>query len=93
MSKEDLQYSNQLRTHALRVMGTVEKCLSRIDDQKKIQEMLQDLGSKHVMYNAKVDYIDVSEILLCVLYPANFDLFLSNYFTSGIHNDHKLHVK
>ena len=60
MTKEDLQYSNQLKTHALRVMGTVDKCLARIDDTKKIQEMLHDLGSRHVMYNAKVDYIDVS---------------------------------
>lgn len=60
MTKEDLQYSNQLRTHALRVMGTVEKCLARIEEPKKLQEMLSDLGSRHVMYNAKVDYIDVS---------------------------------
>ncbi|CAC5368102.1 uncharacterized protein LOC127738201 [Mytilus californianus] len=59
MTKEDLQYSNQLKTHALRVMGTVDKCLARIDDKKKVQEMLHDLGSRHAMYNAKVDYIDL----------------------------------
>lgn len=59
MTKEDLQYSNQLRTHALRVMGTVEKCLARIEEPKKLHEMLSELGSRHVMYSAKVDYIDV----------------------------------
>ena len=57
---EDLKYSNQLRSHALRVMGTVEKCLARINEPKKLQAMLHDLGSRHVMYSAKVDYIDVS---------------------------------
>lgn len=60
MSKEDLSHSSQLRSHALRVMGTVEKCLSRIDEPKKLEEMLHELGARHVMYSAKVDYIDVS---------------------------------
>ncbi|XP_041351125.1 neuroglobin-like [Gigantopelta aegis] len=58
-SMEDLKYSNQLRSHALRVMGTVEKCLARINEPKKLQDMLHDLGSRHVMYSAKVDYIDL----------------------------------
>ena len=60
LTKDDLQHSNQLRSHALRVMGTVEKCLARIDEPKKLEQVLSDLGSRHVMYNAKVDYIDVS---------------------------------
>ncbi|XP_046580589.1 non-symbiotic hemoglobin 1-like [Haliotis rubra] len=58
-SSEDLKYSSQLKSHALRVMGTVEKCLARINDPKKLVELLHDLGARHVMYNARVDYIDL----------------------------------
>ncbi|KAK6182322.1 hypothetical protein SNE40_010033 [Patella caerulea] len=58
-SKEDLKQNTQLRSHALRVMGTVEKCLARINEPKKLEEMLHELGARHVMYNAKVDYIDL----------------------------------
>ena len=59
-SVDDLKHSSQLKAHALRVMGTVEKCLGRIKEPTKLQQMLHDLGSRHVMYTAKVDYIDVS---------------------------------
>lgn len=59
-SQEDLQDSAQLKSHALRVMGTVEKSLDNIDDLENLQKMLHDLGARHIMYNAKVDYIDVS---------------------------------
>lgn len=59
MAKEDMQHSSQLRAHALRVMDIVEKCLAEIDDSNKVEAMLHELGSRHVMYNAKVDYIDL----------------------------------
>lgn len=41
-------------------MGTVEKCLARIDEPEKLDVLLHELGAKHLLYNAKVDYIDVS---------------------------------
>ncbi|KAK3094124.1 hypothetical protein FSP39_024407 [Pinctada imbricata] len=59
LSQEDLRHSTTLRDHALRVMGTVEKCLARINEPKKLQELLHDLGARHVMYSAKVDYMDL----------------------------------
>lgn len=62
MTQEDLKSSARLREHGLRVMGTVEKCLARLDDPQKLEEMLHELGQKHVMFNTKVDYIDVSLI-------------------------------
>ena len=64
LSQEDLSHSSTLRDHALRVMGTVEKCLARINEPKKLTDMLHDLGARHVMYTAKVDYIDVSRCKL-----------------------------
>ena len=59
-SQEDLADSAQLKSHALRVMGTVEKSLDSIGDLDSLQKTLHELGAKHIMYNAKVDYIDVS---------------------------------
>ncbi|XP_046381363.1 non-symbiotic hemoglobin 1-like [Haliotis rufescens] len=73
-SKEDLSHSAQLKAHALRVMGTVEKCLARINEPKKMEELLHDLGAKHVMYNARVDYIDlIGPQFLWAIQPAMKD--------------------
>lgn len=44
----------------LRVMGMVEKCFVRINEFKKMEEMLYDFGIRYVMYSVKVDYVDVS---------------------------------
>ena len=60
MSPEDLSHSNQLRSHAMRVMGTVDKCLDCVNDQNMVVKVLHELGARHVMYTAKVDYMDVS---------------------------------
>ncbi|XP_052766852.1 extracellular globin-E1-like, partial [Mya arenaria] len=59
MSPEDLNESNQLRSHAMRVMGTVDKCLSCIYESDNVFKILQELGSRHVMDTAKVDYMDL----------------------------------
>ncbi|KAK3597356.1 hypothetical protein CHS0354_034600 [Potamilus streckersoni] len=59
LTREELRQNSELKTHALRVMGTVEKCLARINEPKKVIEMLHDLGARHIMYTAKVDYIDL----------------------------------
>ncbi|XP_060573831.1 uncharacterized protein LOC132731634 isoform X3 [Ruditapes philippinarum] len=59
MSPEDLTHSNQLRSHAMRVMGTVDKCLTCIHEPDIMFKTLHDLGARHVMYTAKVDYMDL----------------------------------
>lgn len=41
-------------------MGMVEKCFVRINEFKKMEEMLYDFGIRYVMYSVKVDYVDVS---------------------------------
>ena len=60
LSKDDMKHNSQLRAHALRVMGTVEKALARIEEPEKLVEILHALGRRHSTYNAKAEYVDVS---------------------------------
>ena len=60
MTKEEMKHSSSLRAHALRVMSAVEKLLARINDMDKVEQLLYEMGQRHMMYDAKVDYIDVS---------------------------------
>jgi len=60
MGPEELKYSKELRAHALRVMGFVQKVVARINEPQKCEKLLCDLGRKHVNYGAKKEYIDVS---------------------------------
>ncbi len=60
LSSEDMKHSTLLRAHALRVMGTVEKCLARIEEPEKLDELLHTLGRKHSSYNVKSEFVDVS---------------------------------
>ena len=59
LAKEDMQHSDILRSHALRVMGTVDKCLTRIRTLKKLQHLMHELGERHIKYNAQFEFIDV----------------------------------
>ncbi|XP_014786974.1 uncharacterized protein LOC106881192 [Octopus bimaculoides] len=59
LATEDMKQNSRLISHAFRVMGTVEKCLARINEPRRLEDMLKNLGARHVMYNAKVDYIDL----------------------------------
>ena len=66
MTKEEMKHSSSLRAHALRVMSAVEKLLARINDMDKVEQLLYEMGQRHMMYDAKVDYIDVSTYSLLV---------------------------
>ncbi|XP_070207717.1 globin-1-like [Littorina saxatilis] len=59
LAKTDEQYSSTLRQHALRVMATVEKCIHRLDEPERMRNILEQLGSRHINYNAKIDYVDL----------------------------------
>ncbi|KAJ8320544.1 hypothetical protein KUTeg_002131 [Tegillarca granosa] len=59
LTKSDLEQSVILRSHALRVMGTVDKCLSRAHKPEKLQELMLELGSRHSTYNAKADFFEM----------------------------------
>ncbi|GAB1601396.1 non-symbiotic hemoglobin-like [Argonauta hians] len=58
-SAEELKNSDRLREHGLQVMRTVEKAIARLDQPEKLETMLHELGRKHVMFNTKVDYMDL----------------------------------
>ncbi|BFZ23448.1 hypothetical protein BsWGS_26487 [Bradybaena similaris] len=49
---EDIEQSAVLKAHALRVMQTVDKCITRLDDVDKMAAILCQLGRRHVGYKA-----------------------------------------
>ncbi|XP_055337435.1 neuroglobin-like [Paramacrobiotus metropolitanus] len=57
LTSEEMKHSKQLRNHGLRVMGFVEKCVSRIEQPEKLIALCLELGLKHVQYGAPVDYL------------------------------------
>ncbi|XP_046388826.1 non-symbiotic hemoglobin 1-like isoform X1 [Ischnura elegans] len=58
MGLEELRHSKQLRAHALRVMGFVQKAVARLHEPEKLDVLLRELGKKHYSYGAKQQYID-----------------------------------
>lgn len=64
LSKEDMEHSAILRSHALRVMGTVEKCIGRIKTPEKLENLMHELGERHTHYNARYDFVDVRSVSL-----------------------------
>ena len=61
IASEDLRFSEELRQHGLRVINTVREVVDKIHDQDAVVTHLHELGRKHVMLNAKPDYIDVRQ--------------------------------
>ena len=60
LNSEELRQNVGLREHGLRVMGTIEKCITRIDKPEKLISMLEVLGEKHIVFDTKIEYFDVS---------------------------------
>ena len=60
LTRDELRNCDKLRQHGLRVMGTVDKCISRLDETPKLEALLHELGHKHVTFNIRIDYLDVS---------------------------------
>lgn len=56
----ELQHSGLIHAHALRVMATVDKCVSRLDDRSEIAAILREVGQKHRAYDVPADQIEVS---------------------------------
>lgn len=60
LTQNDSDYEEVLRSHGVRVVSIVELVLSKSPDNEDVIENLHELGRKHLSFNAKVEYIDVS---------------------------------
>ncbi|XP_042206135.1 leghemoglobin 49-like, partial [Homarus americanus] len=56
---EEVQQSKELRSHALRVMGFVEKAVRRLDQPEKLVPLIQECGRNHCHYGAQVQHIEL----------------------------------
>ena len=66
LQKSELEYNTILRSHAMRVMSTVDKCIARLDNRPKLREMMTEMGIRHQNYTVKMEYIDVSKMLFII---------------------------
>ncbi|XP_071040529.1 globin C, coelomic-like isoform X2 [Parasteatoda tepidariorum] len=73
LTKEELRHSTELRAHGLRVMGFVQKVVARLDEPEKSEQLLRELGKNHVMYGAKIDYVDVRPQFVFAVKPSMKD--------------------
>lgn len=63
----ELKKNGLLRQHALRVMATVDKCITRINEPDAFIELLHDVGVAHRKYKVPSEYIQVHVIrILCI---------------------------
>ncbi|KAK4309881.1 hypothetical protein Pmani_018516, partial [Petrolisthes manimaculis] len=49
---EQVKHSKELRSHALRVMGFVEKAVRRLDQPDKLERLIRECGRNHCYYGA-----------------------------------------
>ncbi|XP_063425496.1 cytoglobin-2-like [Mytilus trossulus] len=59
LSSDELRTNIKLREHGLRVMGTIEKCIARLDKPEKLETLMSDLGQKHIIFDTKIQYFDL----------------------------------
>ena len=62
LSATELQHNIKLREHGLREMGTLEKCIARLDRTDKLEGLMADLGRKHIIFDTQIQYFDVSSV-------------------------------
>lgn len=92
LSKEELRHSKELRAHGLRVMGFVQKVVARLDEPEKSENLLKELGRNHVMYGAKVHYVDVSRMMY-TWHLANLTKYLSLHSLYNISKSNNSNAK
>lgn len=78
LNSEELRQNVGLREHGMRVMGTIEKCITRIEQPDKLTSMLESLGEKHVVFDTKIEYFDVSLFMNVNLLTSSKFLFKHN---------------
>ena len=75
----ELEYSTILRSHAMRVMSTVDKCIARLDNRPKLRELMTDMGIRHQNYTVKMEYIDVSKNMFYYLSCVRTKTYLGGF--------------
>ncbi|XP_005110958.2 uncharacterized protein LOC101845586 [Aplysia californica] len=55
----DIEQSVVLKAHALRVMQTVDKCVTRLDNLDKMSNVITALGRRHVDYRANIKIVPI----------------------------------
>ncbi|KAH3828353.1 hypothetical protein DPMN_130310 [Dreissena polymorpha] len=56
----ELEYNASIRKRPLRVIGTVDKCVTRLDVRERLRELMTELGILHKNYSVKIELLDVS---------------------------------
>ena len=59
----ELKGSGLLRQHALRVMATIDKVITRLDEPPALITLLKESGAHHKMYKVPQDYIQVFSLV------------------------------
>jgi hypothetical protein len=59
LKPEDQQYSSVLKAHGERALHTVDDVLKKAGQPDELVTYLHELGSKHVSFSAKAEYMDV----------------------------------
>ncbi|XP_045163679.2 neuroglobin-like [Mercenaria mercenaria] len=55
----ELRRAGLLRQHALRVMATIDKVITRLDEPSSLIVMLREVGAHHKLYKVPPDYIQI----------------------------------
>ncbi|KAK3603496.1 hypothetical protein CHS0354_030337 [Potamilus streckersoni] len=56
---EEVQKSSLLRAHAMRVMGTVDRCILCLDGGESIEEIMKELGHVHFQYQVNMNQLKI----------------------------------
>ncbi|KAK6176944.1 hypothetical protein SNE40_015145 [Patella caerulea] len=60
LQPSELNNSSILRAHAMRLMTSVDKCLSRFDNMEKMEDMMKGLGERHATnYQVCPEHLDL----------------------------------
>lgn len=59
ISADELRKNKKLRDHGLRVLNTLDKCISRIDETESLEKLVHELGQKHAIYKIKKEHLHV----------------------------------
>jgi hypothetical protein len=55
----ELKRAGLLRQHALRVMATIDKVITRLDEPTALITLLKESGAHHKLYKVPQDYLQV----------------------------------